>query len=140
MHKHLFVALILLLLFSFQAISDESAIAEEIQAYLDFATYSDGTITLEQLSEIGEEVTFIDSRNTELFKQGHIPNAINIEWRETLNRVDELPKETPIVFYCNTGTLSAKAQFILRLAGYENIMVLHGGLDAWNIAQKETVK
>ena len=138
MPKYHFTVLLLLFIVSHQAMSDESAIPEEIQAYLDFATYGDGIITLEQLSEIGENVIFIDSRSFEQFEQGHIPKAINIEWRETVNRVNEIAKDIPVVLYCNTGALSAKAQFILRLAGYENALVLHGGYDAWNSAQEKT--
>lgn len=115
--------------------AEESPALEEIQAYLDFATYSDGTISLEQLSGTGQEILFIDSRSSEQFSQAHIPGAVNIEWREALSRRDEVPTDKPVVFYCNTGTLSAKAQFMLRLAGRENVKVLHGGFDAWKRQQ-----
>ncbi len=115
--------------------AEESAALEEIQAYLDFATYSDGTITLEQLGDTQQDILFIDSRSREQFDEAHIPGAVHIEWREILTRRDEVPSDKPVVFYCNTGTLSAKAQFILRLAGRENVKVLHGGFDAWKRQQ-----
>lgn len=116
--------------------AEESAALDEIQAYLDFATYSDGTITLEQLRDTGgQELLFIDTRSSEQFAEAHIPNAIHIEWRELLSRRDEVPDDKPVVLYCNTGTLSAKAQFMLRLAGQENVKVLHGGFDAWKRGQ-----
>ena len=112
--------------------AEESQALDAIQAYLDFATYSDGTITLEQLENSGTaEVLFIDARDSRQFDEGHIPNAVNIEWRQILDRRNEVPDDRPVVFYCNTGTLSAKAQFILRLAGQENVKVLHGGYEEW---------
>jgi rhodanese-related sulfurtransferase len=116
--------------------AEESPALEEIQAYLDFATYSDGTISLEQLKDTGgQEILFIDTRSGDQFAESHIPDAIHIEWRELLSRRDEVPNDKPVVLYCNTGTLSAKAQFILRLAGQENVKVLHGGFDAWKREQ-----
>jgi rhodanese-related sulfurtransferase len=133
--KYLSAALLALVLCSpLQA--EESAVLEEVQAYLDFATYSDGSITLEQLNDTGgQQVLFIDTRSSDQFADAHIPGAIHIEWREVLSRRDEVPNDKPVVFYCNTGTLSAKAQFMLRLAGQENVKVLHGGFDAWKAGQ-----
>jgi rhodanese-related sulfurtransferase len=124
------------ILFSQQLFSEESAAIDEIQSYLDFATYNDGIITLQQLREVEKQVLFIDSRSAEQFEQAHIPNAINIEWREILTRKDEVPQNRPVVLYCNTGSISSKAQFILRLSGFENAKVLHGGFDAWKATHK----
>ena len=129
---HWTLCLILTALTPGTAPAEDSPVLDEIQAYLEFATYGDGTITLEQLSESGaQEVLYIDTRNSLQFSEGHIPDAVNIEWRQILSRRSEVPDDRPVVFYCNTGTLSAKAQFILRLAGQENVKVLHGGFEEW---------
>lgn len=136
MLKHWLSLLPLLTLANTPVLADESPALEEIQAYLDFASYSDGIIGVEQLDDSGQDVLFVDSRNAEQYAAGHIPNAINIEWRETLNRTDEIPRDRTVVFYCNTGTLSAKAQFMMRLSGYENVKVLHGGFDLWQATEK----
>jgi rhodanese-related sulfurtransferase len=116
-------------------LAQESPALAEIQDYLDFATYGDGTISVEQLEDAGSEILFIDSRSADQFEQGHIAGALNIEWRDILKRKDEVPRDRTVVFYCNTGTLSAKAQFILRLSGYDNAKVLHGGYEAWKANQ-----
>ena len=36
-----------------------------------------------------------------------------------------------MLVYCNTGTLSAQAGFALRVAGWENVRILQGGLSEW---------
>ena len=42
-----------------------------------------------------------------------------------------IPRDRMVLLYCNTGTLSAQAAFALRVAGYENVRVLQGGLVEW---------
>jgi rhodanese-related sulfurtransferase len=109
---------------------------EFMQDYLDFATYSDGAISTDQLSSIdSKEIVFIDNRNAGLYAKGHIPGAINIEWREILQRKDEIPNDKPVVMYCETGLLSSKAHYMLQLAGFENVRVLWGGYLVWSARQ-----
>ena len=43
----------------------------------------------------------------------------------------KIPKDKPVLLYCNTGTLSAQAGFALRVAGYENVRILQGGYAEW---------
>ncbi len=64
---------------------------------------------------------------------------MNIEWREILVRRDEIPRDRPVAYYCDTGPLTSKAQFILRLAGFDPIKVLFGGFDAWRSYRSETI-
>ena len=40
-----------------------------------------------------EAVTFIDTRDLEQFEKQTIPGAIHIEWRQVLERNDEIPRE-----------------------------------------------
>nr|WP_315473140.1 rhodanese-like domain-containing protein [uncultured Undibacterium sp.] len=37
----------------------------------------------------------------------------------------------PVLIYCNSGSLSAQAGFALRLAGWENVLILQGEMDEW---------
>ena len=112
--------------------AESPQVLDEIQAYLDFATYAEGAISTRQLQEMGlGSIAFIDTRTAELYAADHIPDASHIEWREILSRRDEVPQDQPVVLYCDTGLLSSKAQFMLRLAGFENVKVLYGGYDAW---------
>lgn len=116
--------------------AEEQDIFEYMQEYLDFAPYSDGTISSEQLNDIGvENFVFIDTRNSGQFAKGHIPGAINIDWREILKRKHEVPQDKPVVLYCETGLLSSKAHYMLQLAGYDNVKVLWGGYLVWSARQ-----
>jgi rhodanese-related sulfurtransferase len=56
---------------------------------------------------------------------------VNIEWRQVLNKRQEIPKNKPVLIYCNTGSLSAQAGFALRMAGYDNLRILQGGFEEW---------
>ena len=109
---------------------------DAMQEYLDFAEYADGSISTEQLASTDTgEVLFVDARNRGQYEAGHIPGAVNIEWREILARRDEIPADRPVVLYCETGLLSSRAHFALRVAGYDNVKVLWGGYLVWSARQ-----
>jgi rhodanese-related sulfurtransferase len=112
--------------------AEDDPALEAIQEYLEFAEYADGAIMPEQLVSIdSKDIVFVDARNAERFNAGHIPGAMNIEWRQILERRDEIPTDKSVVLYCDTGLSSSRAYFILRLAGRENIKVLRGGYLMW---------
>ena len=50
---------------------------------------------------------------------------------EVLAQSARIPKNQPVLVYNNTGTLSAQAGFALRVAGWENVRILQGGLAEW---------
>ena len=105
---------------------------EEMAAYLDFVEYPGGTIFAEQIPEASYANTvFVDTRDAAQFAKGHIPAAINIEWRRILAESDNIPKNKLVVVYCNTGSLSSQAGFALRVSGWDNVRILHGGYDDW---------
>ena len=109
---------------------------EAMQEYLEFAEYSEGSISTEQLASIESgEVLFIDARNKGQFDAGHIPGAVNIEWRQILARRDQIPTDKPVILYCETGLLSSKAHFALKVAGRDNVKVLWGGYLMWSARQ-----
>ncbi|MES9991814.1 MAG: rhodanese-like domain-containing protein [Candidatus Thiodiazotropha sp.] len=107
-------------------------VVEAMQEYLDFVDYGGGTIFPQQIpAEDWGDFFIIDTRSAEQYEKEHIPGAVNIEWRQILARRSELPGDKPVLVYCNTGALSAQAGFALRLAGFENVRVLHGGIREW---------
>jgi rhodanese-related sulfurtransferase len=130
------LAFAILVLPSYGANAEDNPAIEAMQEYLDFAEYSEGSISTEQLASIdSEEIFFVDTRNKGQYDEGHIPGAVNIEWREILARRDEIPVDKPVVLYCETGLLSSKAHFALKVAGRENIKVLWGGYLMWSARQ-----
>lgn len=110
----------------------ESPVVKAMQEYMEFSSYEAGIILPQQISkDVFDNVVFIDTRDAAQFAKGSIPGARNIEWREVLSRIDEIPKDKKVILFCNTGSLSAQAAFALRVAGRENVLVLQTGLDGW---------
>jgi len=125
------LAIVLSLGLATPAFADE-AVIDGMLDYMEFAEYEAGIILPAQLDEaVFHAVTFVDTRDAGQFEAATIPGAINIEWREVLTRMDEIPTAGMVVMFCNTGTLSAQASFALRVAGRENVVVLQTGFLGW---------
>jgi rhodanese-related sulfurtransferase len=121
------------------SLAENTEVLESLEEYLAFAEYAEGAITHEQMSSVGKDQFYlIDTRLQELFAKHHIPGAVNIDWRQVVGKRDEIPKDRPVVLYCDTGLLSSKAHFALRLLGRENVKVLLGGYDGWLARQERT--
>ncbi len=111
---------------------DKAAVIEELAAYLEFVDYGGGVIFAEQIPrEQWPRIFVIDARDAAQFARGHIPGAVNIEWRQVLARRSEIPRDRMVLMYCNTGSLSAQAGFALRVAGWDNVRILQGGFEEW---------
>jgi len=105
---------------------------DEMAGYLEFVDYGGGVIFAEQIpKEEWPKMVLIDARDAGQFAKGHIPGAINMDWRQVLAKRNEIPKNKPVLIYCNTGSLSAQAGFALRVAGWENVRILQGGMEEW---------
>jgi rhodanese-related sulfurtransferase len=113
--------------------ADNKAIAvDEMGAYLEFVEYGGGVIFAEQIpADEWKKMIVIDARDAGQFAKGHIPGAINMDWRQVLSKRNEIPKDKPVLIYCNTGSLSAQAGFAMRVAGWENLRILQGGMEEW---------
>lgn len=132
MKKQIYFTLALLLAFPSVMANDKAKIIDEISGYLEFVDYGGGTIFPEQIPK-GEyaKMMVIDARDAAQYAKEHIPGAINIEWRQVLAKSGDIPKNKPVLIYCNTGTLSAQAGFALRVSGWENVRILQGGFSEW---------
>ncbi|WP_310566678.1 rhodanese-like domain-containing protein [Hydrogenophaga sp.] len=113
--------------------ADNQAIAtDEMAAYLEFVDYGGGVIFAEQIpKDEWPKMVVIDARDAGQFAKGHIPGAINMDWRQVLARRNDIPRNKPVLIYCNTGSLSAQAGFALRVAGWDNVRILQGGMEEW---------
>lgn len=72
----------------------------------------------------------LDVRTPEEFASGHIQGAVNISVETLRQRLNEVPREQPIIVYCRSGNRSAQAASILAQANYTDIHDL-GGINAW---------
>lgn len=113
--------------------ADNKAIAtDEMEAYLEFVDYGGGVMFAEQIpKDEWPKMVVIDARDSAQFAKGHIPGALNMDWRQVLAKRNSIPKNKPVLIYCNTGSLSAQAGFALRVAGWDNVRILQGGMQEW---------
>jgi adenylyltransferase/sulfurtransferase len=68
-----------------------------------------------------------------------LPGAVLIPLGELPARLDELPREEPIVVYCHHGVRSARALELLEQAGFTRARHLTGGIDAWSVTVDPSV-
>jgi adenylyltransferase/sulfurtransferase len=75
----------------------------------------------------------IDVRESDEWRQGHIPQAVGIPRGFLELRVEEkVPdRKAPIILQCASGTRSLLAARTLQEMGYENLFNLNGGFNAW---------
>ena len=80
------------------------------------------------------ELYVLDVRNPGEFEGelGHIESAQLIPLSELRGRVDEIPRDKPVVAVCQSGKRSAMAAEILRKAGYEQVANVSGGMIQWS--------
>ncbi len=133
--RHIIISLAIICL-PLQSLAENGDLLAALEEFLEFAEYAEGSITPDQMTSIGLEDFFIvDTRLQDQFDNGHIPGAIHIEWREIVAKRSQLPGNKPVVLYCDTGLLSSKAHFALRLLGHDNVKVMSGGFNNWLIKQ-----
>ncbi len=86
----------------------------------------------ELTSEDVENAVLIDVRTPEEYAEGHLDNAVNINWYEEdfINQFKTIEKDKTIYVYCKKGGRSASAAELLTSSGYKNVIDLLGGYDA----------
>lgn len=117
--------------FAVHAQADQATISA-LEGYFDFADANSGTITAGQLSpEDYKKLVVLDVRDAGQFAKDHIPGAMNIEWRQVFAQRAKLSKDKTILVYCNTSSFAGQVAMALRMDGFENVRLLHGGYNEW---------
>ncbi len=92
-------------------------------------------ITGDELKEMmndGRDIVIVDVREPELFREGHIPGAINIPFDGAHKRIlKELSPDDRIVFVCHGGPMGDELAEILVKNGYREVYNLRGGMRRW---------
>ena len=74
----------------------------------------------------------LDTRAPREYAVSHLRGARWVGYEDfVLARVQDLPKDTPIVVYCSVGYRSEKVGEQLQRAGYTQVRNLYGGLFEW---------
>ena len=80
-----------------------------------------------------DNVVLVDVRTPDEFNDGHLDNAMNIDWLgdSFSAEFEEIEKNQTIYLYCRSGKRSADATKFLDSLGYKNVVNLEGGYIAW---------
>lgn len=82
--------------------------------------------------ELSKNPVLVDVREPAEYKAGFISGARNIPLSQLSKRVNEIPKDEPVLLYCRSGIRSKSAARVLLKNGYTNLAHLQGGLGGWN--------
>jgi len=88
-------------------------------------------VAVEQVASPGVGILILDVREPEEYDRGHISGAVNIPQAELASRLDELPRNHPIITMCQVGMRSRRAAQFLKQCGYQDVRSLRGGISAW---------
>ena len=114
---------------------DDDSMPEEV-------TWAPVTVTFAGVPEIQPDwlarhltqFLVLDVRSSEEFigELGHLEGSVLIPLDELRDRMDELPRDKPIVTVCQSGKRSAMAAQILMQAGFDKVANVPGGLIHWS--------
>jgi len=87
---------------------------------------------LKRRHDAGEDLMLLDVREPDELEIASIPWATVIPVAEIPARMDELPRDKPIVVMCHAGGRSTRVTQFLEANGYDNASNLTGGITAWS--------
>ena len=94
------------------------------------------TVTLAQVSSQlrADGVTVLDVRGEGEWKGGHLPGSLNVPVGSLDGRVNEIPRDRPVIVHCQTGARAAIAASLLRARGFTDVRFFPGGFAEWHAA------
>ena len=138
------MALVLSVLLLIGAVLTVSCAAEEIEAptqIIEDVTAQEA-FTLIQDNQNNPVFIIIDVRIPEEFAEGHVVNAINIDFRSESfrNEIDHLDKNKTYLIYCRSGRRSAGALSIMEELNFTKIYHMSGGILEWTTEELPETK
>ena len=93
------------------------------------------TLEVEELAtwrETGKPYVLVDVRVDKELELARIDGAVHIPMHEFVARLEEVPRESPIVVMCKVGERSYRVASFLVSRGYTDVYNLEGGIDAYS--------
>lgn len=75
----------------------------------------------------------LDVRMAEELEEAALPGALHIPLHELPGRHAELPRDKPLAVLCHHGVRSETAARFLSKTGFEGVMSVAGGIDAYSL-------
>jgi hydroxyacylglutathione hydrolase len=93
-------------------------------------------ISVEQVHDLmledPQDVQVVDVRRSAEWQAGHVERALHRPLDHLSSTAGDLNKSKPVAVYCKGGYRSAIAASLLQRAGFEQVMNIIGGFDAWS--------
>lgn len=116
-------------------------LANDESNILDLGTVSDGVRHVSateaaQLIEQNADIKVLDVRTGWEYKRGHVEGAENLNYYafSFKKSIGKLDKKTTWLVHCKSGVRSGNTIPIMQEAGFESIIHMDGGFDAWKKA------
>jgi rhodanese-related sulfurtransferase len=93
-----------------------------------------GVEELKARRDAGERLVLLDVREPDEVATAALSDVTMIPMDEIPARLDELPRDIPIVVMCHAGVRSGRVTRFLNANGFPNAVNLDGGIDAWSTA------
>ena len=90
----------------------------------------------------GNVVTVLDVRTPEEFAEGHLPNAVNIDFRDAgfSEALAKLDRSKPYLIHCRSGGRSGQALSVFKELGFAKIHHLNDGILGWTASGRQLSK
>lgn len=81
----------------------------------------------------GDNFVLVDVREPVEFEIGRIPGSVLVPLAGIRDgsALEQIPHGVPLILHCKAGSRSAQALASLKAAGYDDVVHLDGGIDAW---------
>lgn len=80
-----------------------------------------------------DSVLFLDARSRAEYEVSHLPGARWVGYESfDSSRVDDLPRDRPLIVYCSVGYRSGEIAQKLQQRGFTQVKNLYGGLFEWS--------
>jgi hydroxyacylglutathione hydrolase len=81
--------------------------------------------------ESGKEIALVDVRNMHEVRSGVIANSKIIHIGSIESRLNDIPRDKPIIIYCSSGYRGGMGAGLLLKNGYTDVWNMLGGSNAW---------
>jgi adenylyltransferase/sulfurtransferase len=81
--------------------------------------------------DAGSDVVVLDVRDPHEWDISAIDGSLRIPKGQVVARMDEIPRDKEVIVHCRTGIRSRDAIIMLKEHGFENLVNLIGGINAW---------
>jgi hydroxyacylglutathione hydrolase len=95
-------------------------------------------VSAEQASEAMAHSFVLDVRTNSEWNAGHVDAATHIMLGDLPERIDEVPRELPVLIVCGSGYRSSIAASLLAQHGYRDLSSMAGGMTAWRRREART--